>query len=104
MKWRDLFQVHKALPPRARALFGWFSFVLPILVWSIVSYVPSVWHPLVLITSAGSVDYLTPGMRMDRRAFDNEVADASKENKSPPRGVPANPIYLPAPHEVAAAF
>ena len=25
-------------------------------------------------------------------------------DKAPPAGVPANPIYLPAPHEVAARF
>jgi NitT/TauT family transport system permease protein len=104
MKWTRLFQVHKALSPRARLLFGWLSFVLPILAWGVVSYVPSVWHPQVLITHPGSVEYLSPGMRMDRQAFNNEVADALKENKAPPQGLPANPIYLPAPHEVAVAF
>jgi NitT/TauT family transport system permease protein len=104
MTWTRLFQVHKALSPRARLLFGWLSFVLPILAWCVVSYVPSVWHPQVLITNPGSVDYLTPGMRMDRQAFNNEVADALKDNKAPPQGLPANPIYLPAPHEVATAL
>lgn len=97
-------QVLRPIPPRARALFGSLSFVLPLLVWSIVSYVPAVWHPQVLVTAPGSVDYLEPGMRMDREAFDTEVADARGDGREPPQGTPANPIYLPAPHEVAAAL
>jgi NitT/TauT family transport system permease protein len=63
-----------------------------------------VWHPQVLITKPGSVDYLEPGMRMDREAFNREVADARENDKAPPEGLRANPIYLPAPHEVALAL
>jgi NitT/TauT family transport system permease protein len=85
-------------------VLGALSFVLPIVVWSIVSYVPAVWHPLVQITNPGSVDYLQIGMRMPRAAFDTEVEDAKNDNKEPPEGFPANPIYLPAPHEVVAAL
>ena len=55
-----------ALSPRAKFLIGVLSFVLPIALWCIVSYVPAVWHPQVLITDAGSTDYLQVGMRMDR--------------------------------------
>ena len=104
MKRIRWFQVHKPVSPRARLVFGSLSFVLPIVVWSIVSYVPSVWHPLVQITNPGSVDYLQPGMRMPREAFDTEVADAKDDDKDPPEGFPANPVYLPAPHEVVAAL
>ena len=44
-------------------------------------------------------------MRMDKAAFDAEVADAvATRSATPPEGVPANPIYLPAPHEVARAL
>jgi NitT/TauT family transport system permease protein len=98
------FQVHKPLSPRARLVFGALSFVLPVVVWSIVSYVPFVWHPLVRITNPGSVDYLQIDMRMPRAAFDSEAEDARKDGKEPPEGYPANPIYLPAPHEVVAAL
>ena len=38
---------------------------------------------------------------MDRAPFDAAVAEALKASKAPPEGVPANPVYLPAPHEVA---
>ena len=37
-------------------------------------------------------------------AFEDEVADAGNDDKAPPEGYPANPIYLPAPHEVAMAL
>jgi NitT/TauT family transport system permease protein len=85
-------------------IIGCLSFVVPILLWGIVSYVPFVWHPQILITKPGSIDYLQPGMRMDSGAFADAVAEARSENKEPPEGVPANPIYLPAPHQVALAF
>ena len=49
-KRRGWFQILRPLSPRARLLFGTLSFVLPILLWSIVSYVPAVWHPQMLIT------------------------------------------------------
>jgi len=104
MKATRWFQVHGPIPPRARRVLGACSFVLPILVWCVVSYVPAVWHPQVLITNPGSVDYLEAGMRMDRQAFESEVADARDQNKAPPEGLPSNPIYLPAPHEVALAL
>jgi NitT/TauT family transport system permease protein len=97
-------QVLKPISPHARLVLGGLSFVLPVVVWCIVSYVPFVWHPQVLITDPGSVSYLERGMRMDRSAFDDEVKDAHDENRDPPVGVPSNPIYLPPPHEVAAAL
>src|SRR5580700_4722448 len=103
MKTRWL-QVLKPVPPRARVVFSCLSFVLPIVIWCIVSYVPFVWHPQVQITDPGSVDYLERGMRMDRQAFEGEVEDARGDNKAPPKGFAANPIYLPAPHEVAIAL
>ncbi len=99
-----LFQLHVALAPRAKFLIGVLSFVLPIALWCIVSYVPAVWHPQMLITDPGSTDYLQIGMRMDRAAFDSEVAAAKAEGRAPPAGVRSNPIYLPSPGEVAAAF
>src|SRR5271166_5121879 len=101
---RNLFKVQKPLPPRPRTLLAFFSFVIPIVIWCLVSYVPSVWHPLIMITDPGSVEYLKPGMRMGRTGFESEVSDAKSENRAPPGGVRANPIYLPAPHEVAIAL
>ena len=104
MKRKGWFQVLRPLSPRARLVFGTLSFVLPIVLWSIVSYIPAVWHPQMLITDPGSVDYLQVGMRMDKAAFADAAAEAINDHKDPPKGVPSNPIYLPAPHEVLKAL
>ena len=89
---------------RKRALLGVGSFLLPLLAWCLVSYVPFIWHSKVLITDPGSVDYFQVDMRVDRSMFTQEVAHMEKEHLAPPAGKPANPIYLPAPGAVAHAF
>ncbi len=100
----------RARPRRARVrrhpgrTLAVLSFVLPLLGWCVVSYVPAVWHPLMLVIDPGEVDYLEPGMRMDRGAFAAAAATARTAQTAPPQGVPANPVYLPAPHEVAVAL
>ena len=80
------------------------SFLLPLLLWCVVSYVPDVWHPKVRVEAAGGVDYFQPGMLVDREDFQRELADMRQSGKSLPTGEPANPIYLPAPHLVARAL
>ncbi len=42
---RSWFQVGRPLSPKTGVLFGVLSFVLPVLAWCVVSYVPFVWHP-----------------------------------------------------------
>lgn len=80
------------------------SFLLPILVWCIVSYVPFVWHPKIEVTDVGGVDYFQPGMLVDASVFADETASMRAQQLALPAGVPANPIYLPAPHQVAMAL
>ena len=104
MRQTPWLQVGRPLPQRKRRLIGFASFLLPVFLWCIVSYVPAVWHPQILVTRPGSVDYLEPGMRMDKAAFFAAASDARQQRKPVPEGIPANPIYLPAPHEVAQAF
>jgi NitT/TauT family transport system permease protein len=104
MRRLRLFQVNKALSPRAKFVLATFSFVLPLVLWCVISYAPTVWHPQVLISDPGSVDYLQVDMRLNRVDFDREVADAQKAKRAVPSGTPSNPIYLPAPDEVAKAF
>jgi NitT/TauT family transport system permease protein len=70
----------------------------------VVSYVPFVWHPKVKVEAPGAVDYFQPGMLVERSDFQRELADMKTQGKAPPVGEPANPIYLPAPHEVAKAL
>ena len=80
------------------------SFLLPLLLWCLVSYVPFIWHPNIEITEPGDVSYFKEGMLIDRYIFEEEKAKIILENKTAPKGFRANPIYLPAPHEVATAM
>lgn len=80
------------------------SFVLPVLIWSLVSYVPWLWHPKVEITVPGDVSYFNNGLLVDRDVFFNEELKIRKAGGVLPEGRPANPIYLPAPHQVVKAF
>jgi len=98
------FAVRAPLSPRSKWMLGVGSFLLPLLLWAAVSYVPWLWHPQVLVTEVGDVSYLEVGMRMEREAFADEVAAMQEAGQQAPQGTPANPVYLPAPHEVAQAF
>jgi NitT/TauT family transport system permease protein len=100
----SLFRVLRPLSPRAKLVIGILSFALPVGVWSLVSYVPQIWHPQIMITDPGSVSYLDIGAHLARDAYQGEVADAKQQGRAPPQGVPANPVYLPSPGEVARAF
>lgn len=80
------------------------SFLLPLLVWCLVSYVPFIWHPKVMVDVVGDVDYFQVGMLVDRDEFQQQVDTMRQQKHVLPQGRPANPIYLPPPHEVAKAF
>ena len=98
------FLVHAKLSRRARVVLAFASVLLPLALWSAVSYVPFIWHPDMLITDPGNVDYFQPGMRIDKADFASQVAQMKASGGAPPVGTLANPVYLPAPGEVAAAF
>ncbi|MFA5082817.1 MAG: ABC transporter permease [Hydrogenophilaceae bacterium] len=87
-----------------RTLLAVGSFLLPLLVWCLVSYVPFIWHPKVEVTVPGGIDYFQAGMLVDQTQFADETDYAREQGLALPSGVPANPIYLPAPHQVAQAF
>lgn len=92
------FDTHK------RTLLGIGSFLLPLVIWCLVSYVPYVWHPKVRVTDPGGVDYFQVGTLVDKSTFEDEVANMQKEHLAFPAGRPANPIYLPAPYDVVKAL
>lgn len=98
------FAVRRELSPRSRRILTVGSFLLPLLVWCAISYVPFLWHPKVKIEMPGGVEYFTEGMLVDRAVFESELENMRAEGAELPSGRPANPIYLPAPHEVAKAF
>ena len=100
----QLIAVNRKLDRGPRRTVTLASFALPILIWALVSYVPFLWHPQVEITQSGSVSYFSEGLLVDQEVFDREYAKASENGTALPEGKPANPVYLPAPHEVATAF
>ncbi|MES1987790.1 MAG: ABC transporter permease subunit [Pseudomonadota bacterium] len=104
MSLESWFAVRRELSPRRQKLLGLGSFLLPLLIWCVVSYVPFVWHPMVLVSKPGDVDYFQVDMLVDKASFKEESANMQAAGKAIPEGKPANPIYLPAPHEVAKAL
>lgn len=104
MSLSSWFAVRKELSPSRRKLLGIGSFLLPLIVWCLVSYVPFIWHPMVLISTPGDVDYFQVDMLVDKAVFKEETANMAAAGKAAPVGTPANPIYLPAPHLVAKAL
>lgn len=98
------FAVRRQLPQKSRLFVMLMSFLLPLLLWSLVSYVPWIWHPKVEISDPGAVSYFKQGMMVDTELFEKETEKLEKTGEALPVGEPANPIYLPAPHEVAVAF
>ena len=96
--------VARELSPQQKVLWGLASFLTPLLIWCAVSYLPFIWHPQVQITDSGSVAYLQVDSRIDKEIFYKEAQSAVDQGATPPQGKVVNPIYLPAPHEVAKAL
>ena len=87
---------------RRRMALTVLAFLIPLGLWAAFAYVPFLWHPLVEITDPGDVAWMEPGMRVPKAAFAQEVV--ASRGGAAPQGKPANPVYLPAPHEVATAL
>lgn len=96
--------VARELSQQKKILFGFGSFLIPILIWCAISYVPMFWHPQVQITDAGSNTFLQVDSRIERTEFYEQAQMAVDMGMTPPQGLLTNPIYLPAPHEVATAL
>ncbi len=104
MAHHDWLGLKQELPRRRRLLLTALSFVLPLVAWCILSYVPWIWHPLMHITNPGSVDYYSTDMDVPRSDFYQQLAKAAAAGQPVPEGYRVNPVYLPAPHKVACAF
>ncbi len=107
---RRLLAVRTPLPARASLVAGLLAFVLPFLAWCIVSYVPFVWHPLVHVTNAGDSNvpgqysYVAVDQLVEREVFEARNLELAKAGAKLASGERANPVFLPAPHEVGRAF
>jgi len=96
--------VNQELTLRQRRLLTLGSFLLPLAIWCMLSYVPFIWHPMVEVEDKGSVSYFKESMLVEKELFYQELEKAQGEERAVPTGTPANPIYLPAPHEVIEAL
>ncbi len=102
--------VRQPLPARHRAWLTVLAFVMPLAIWCAISYVPFIWHPLVLVTDAGDTsvagtyDYIRAGQRVERDVFEQRNDNLKARGAELAQGERVNPIYLSAPHEVARAF
>lgn len=92
------------LQPGSQLLLVWLSFLTPLVVWCVVSYVPFVWHPLMRVTDPGEVSYFKRDTLVEKRVFREENEKLASLGKHIATGVPANPVFLPAPHEVGRAL
>ncbi len=107
---RRLLSVRTPLPARVSVVAGVLAFVLPLLLWSVVSYVPFIWHPLVHVRDPGNVNvpgqysYVATDQLVELEVFEKRNRELSLANANLVKGERANPVFLPAPHEVARAF
>ncbi len=99
-----LFQVRKNVNRRASFWLTQGAFILPLLIWCAVSYLPFAWHPMIKIADPGGVDYFQTGMQVDRSEFREQNLKQIAQAGRPATGIRENPVYLPAPHQVAKAL
>ena len=95
--------VRREFAPRRALALSILAFLLPCGVWCAVSYLPFVWHPKVLILASHDTALLE-GKRYDPAMVERMNARALSAGKTPAVGQPANPVFLPAPHEVLSAL
>lgn len=104
MAHHDWLGLKNELPRRRKLVLTVLSFLVPLGLWCAVSYIPGLWHPLVHVTSVGSVDYFVTDMDVPRATFAQEEAKARAAGQEIPQGYLVNPVYLPAPDKVVRAF
>src|SRR5262245_61286819 len=92
------------LGPRASTGLWAASFIVPLALWCAISYLPFVWHPMVRVTDPGDIAWMTPGLLVEKPAFVQENIDVVAQKGRPATGIAANPVVLPAPHQVARAL
>jgi NitT/TauT family transport system permease protein len=97
------FAVRRQPTAGQRLVLGILACLLPLAAWSAVSYIPWLWHPLILITAPGDSVFLVD-QRIEPTAFAGANAALAEAGRTPATGERANPVFLPEPHAVAAAM
>jgi NitT/TauT family transport system permease protein len=105
-----LLAVRQPLSPRANLFVGLLAFVVPLALWCALSYLPFVWHPLVLVQDPGDTSvtgtyaYLAEGQLVEREVFAARNVELGRAGKKLARGERSNPVYFQPPHAVARAL
>ncbi|MGJ8677991.1 MAG: ABC transporter permease [Akkermansiaceae bacterium] len=88
------FRVHQPLSKKRRLFLTVLSFLIPILIWCIVSYTPFIWHPdIKLDVSANRNDVTTvytAGDRLSKDYFPTFVEAVRKSNHETEQGINPN--------------
>lgn len=106
----DGLSVRRDVSASARPWLWLGAFAIPFALWCLLSYVPAIWHPLVLVSDPGDTSvpgkyaYIEADQRVEAAEFEARNAELRAAHARVARGTPANPIFLPAPHEVGRAF
>ena len=101
---KSLFFIRKPLENNTRRTLFLLSFMLPILLWCAVSYLPFLWHPMVKINDTGDVSYFKKEMLVKKDVFRKENIRMKNKGLKQAKGQRSNPVYLPAPHKVAISL
>jgi NitT/TauT family transport system permease protein len=84
--FKDWFVIRRDLPQGRRLLLTAVSFLLPLVLWCVVSYVPGIWHPDVKIELSaereGVTTVFTSGDHVSRGFFPEFVAAVRAENEA----------------------
>lgn len=84
--FKDWFRIRRDLPQGRRLALTAISFLLPLVLWCVVSYVPWIWHPDVKIELSaereGVTTVFTAGDHVSREFFPEFVEAVRAENKA----------------------
>ncbi|HEY4187890.1 MAG TPA: ABC transporter permease [Polyangia bacterium] len=101
---RPWMRILGVLSPRQRFTLTLVSFLGPLFVWSAISYVPFIWHPMVRVADAGDSSWFSNGELVDGDAFAEENGRIRSVRGHLAAGTRANPVFLPPPHAVVRAL
>ena len=103
MRIQNYFLIGVPISEKANFWLAVIAFMLPLTLWSALSYIPFLWHPQVLIENSGDT-YFRENDRVDKENFQEENRQVALDGRRKASGIRVNPTYLPAPHQVLKAM
>src|SRR3569623_3842660 len=94
---RPWLRILGTLAPRRRLTLTLLSFLAPLALWSAISYLPFVWHPMVRVADAGDAAWFASGELVEGDAFAEENARIRAAGGPAATGKRGNPVVQPPP-------